>query len=39
MPADASRFAFEQLGARFDLERLDACRAGKSAVCALTTGT
>jgi DNA-binding NarL/FixJ family response regulator len=34
---DASRFAFEQLGARFDLERLDACRAGKSAVCALTS--
>jgi DNA-binding CsgD family transcriptional regulator len=34
---DASRFAFEQLGARFDLDRLDACRAEKSAVCALTS--
>jgi DNA-binding NarL/FixJ family response regulator len=34
---DASRFTFEQLGARFDLERLDAGRAEKSAVCALTS--
>lgn len=34
---DASRFTFEQLGARFDLERLDACRAGQSAVCALSS--
>jgi DNA-binding CsgD family transcriptional regulator len=33
---DASRFMFEQLGAKFDIERLDACRAQKSAVCALT---
>ncbi len=34
---DASRSKFEHLGARFDVERLDACRAGKSAVCALTS--
>jgi DNA-binding NarL/FixJ family response regulator len=33
---DAAHFAFEQLGAKFDLERVEACRADKPATCALS---
>ena len=34
---DAARFTFERLGAKFDLDRLDACRGETSAHCELTS--
>ena len=33
---DAARFTFEQLGAKFDLERLDVCRGSRPDACGLS---